>query len=951
MRDYRFGNLITQLRTERGFSQFQLGTLLGVSDKAVSKWENGNAKPRMATCCRLADILGVSLDELLNASGHIHEKEPDSVSDSLPKIHRKTEADQQMMRNDKATQKRVELHLRTGMSASDGITSIEDYIARAATWGHSAIALTDYCVMHALPMGLRAAKKHGIKLIPGCEAMMLPDKESSLEQAVPVMLLVMNRIGLVNLNQLMTLSHLEYYRGIPCMPMELIKQYREGILVGSACDNGEIITAIRHEASDEKLLSIAAFYDYLEIQPLSNELDAAIQPRANEITALREQAWRTLELGHKLGKPVVAVSNARYLDPDDGLVRAMLQYNQGQTNYAYQPPYYFHTTEEMLAAFRFLGEHTAEEVVIDAPNRIADMVDKEINLYPDGDKLYMPYIPEAEPQIRKEVWDKAHQLFGANVPETVSQRIEQELSLIATQNSWPVFAIAKMIVDFSEKRGYVVGGRGLSGSSLVAFLYGISEVNPLPPHYRCPSCNNTDFSVSKLYKNCLDMPDKQCPCCGHKMSTDGFDIPYESFFGLHGEIAADIDMNVAPDLQIPVQQLLCAYFGKNHVFRTGSFMLLSEYRARSYARRYAEDHGMHLDDSRIEKAKRSLINSVIESVGQHDGGLMIIPSDRDVSEFMPLQYPADNTSSPFPVSHYDYMSYSIRHDVLLKMDILEHDVPWLLHEMCQLSGVDLNDVSLNDWRVLSLFTSTDALEVTSKDILYKIGTNGVNEFQSSYTQDILQTIQADSYEKLIRTSGFSHGTDIWNENVKNVVTDGIATADVCPATREDIMNDLLERGMDRESAYQIMRSVRIGKGLTNEMETAMRNIGMPVWYINSCKKIKYMFPKAHVIAYLINSLRIAWFKLYHPEAFYTALLSLYKDDLESSDIQLDEAQLRKSILVSRTENDDSHEAKLLGFQRDTLPSQRGIGLQILLEMKKRGVTINHEGVFNNRLYN
>ena len=939
MNDYAFGNMITALRISRGFSQFQLGKLLGVSDKAVSKWENGNAKPRISTCYRLADILGVSLDELLS-SGSKRKKAYDD-SGSLPDMNEM--ADARVMggkelnkREDLYPEKRVELHMRTNMSMSDGIVMVRDLSNRTLEWGMPAFAVTDFCSTRAFPYAASPYMRQPQKVIFGCEGFMIPSADASVESGCHIMLLARNREGLVNLNKLISLSFSNYYNGLPCMPEEVVERHRQGLLIGASCEDGEIFRLIRENASQEILNKRLRFYDYFEVQPVENELLAGEAEGSEHQSTLESEIRFIIRLGCDCGKPVVAVSNGRYLDPEDGLGRAVLQYNDGLENAEFQPPYYLRTTSEMLEAFSFLDEETAAEIVIYASRSIADLVEDQIALFPAGttpDEPALPVIEGAEIRIRGLAMGKAHQLYGERLPDLISSRLDKEFSIISAQNAWSTLEIARLAVERSMQYGYPVGSRGGVGASLVAYFAGISRINPLPPHYNCPGCHFTLFAAPSGSDSGIDLPDKACPHCRMKMHRDGYSIPVETFLGLDGKRQMDIDLNFSSEIQENVHEYIRSCFGADRVFRPGTISGLADSRAKKYASQYAADHHMNADANDLKHASDQIIFA-IRNTGQHSGGLFIIPESYDVNDFTPVQYPADS-SGAFQTSHYDFNSM---HDRLLKMDFIGHNTPTLLMLMGQKSGVSPDEIPLNDPGVLSLFLSPDALGVNERDALSHTGTVGIPEFGNHMVQDILQIIHPTTVEDLIRVSGLSHGTDVWTGNVKNLIQNQIAAVYDCPATRDDITNYLVRHGVAFDSAFTISEFVRKGKGskdgLKPEMKEILKHAGIPEWYIRSCEQIRYLFPRAHAASYTADSLRIAWYKLYHPEAYYSAWFRVYGENLEPADLTMDITHLRKAILSIRMDLQDCTDD--LFYEERQQKMDRETALLLLLEMKLRG---------------
>lgn len=922
MRDYAFGNRITSLRTELGFSQFQLGKLLGVSDKAVSKWENGNAKPRMATCYRLADVLGVSLNELLSSgsSEDTRQKEREAVSmqrDEVQTVKR---------RQDAAEDKRIELHVRTGMSRADGVTLEEEYIQRAAEWGHTAIAIADYGVTKVLPRAFKAAKRQNIKLLPGCEGFMLPGENSPIESGYPIMLLATNRQGMTNLNRLMTMSHMQRRSSIPCMTRAEVQACRDGLLIGSSCDSGDVIRAVRAGAAEADVRQLISFYDYLEIQPVENEADDPVEQ------AELQQAIRTVvRLGEGAGIPVAAVSNARYLDPEDAISRAVLRYNIGILEHEPQPLYYYRTTEEMLEAFRFLGEEGARQVVIRAPKQIADRVEGGLTLFPGNQKKYHPVLPGMQENVTGTAQRKARELYGDPLPGPVAERLQEELSVIARQDSWVNFEIARRAVDYVHQEGYSAGSRGNIGATLVGYLCGITDIDPLVPHYRCPQCLRADFDVDHTrYRTGLDLPLKRCPDCGCTMQGTGFGIPMESFFGAHGEREADIDLNVGGDLQKRVLEKVSDMFGQDHVFMPSCNMGPGFRQTGKYVRQYLADHHLQMAEDEVKRITDN-VSHMHDRTGRHPGGLIIIPTDRDVNEFTPIQYLTDEWFGQCVVTHYNGFDLM---DRLLEVDILSVDAPRLLYKMCRKTGIDLADVPLNDARVLSLFRSPEAMNVTARETLCGTGSCNISGASSAELQKALQELQPRSVEELIRIRGLVQGTNVWGGNGQDYARAGVIRWTECPAHRDDIFKDLTGCGLSKEEAYTAMWNVWRSKGSKPDVASAVKKAGLPAWYAEFCSRVRYMFPRAHAVSYGIADLQQAWFKLYHPEAFYAVYWADAAENVEATDFRMDTTRLRRAILSLRAEAEDD-DPEQADFTFDRLGRQRA--LETILEMRCRGI--------------
>ncbi len=1045
--------------------------------------------------------------------------EYDRYSRELAVMVRDLSAIQREEREDRAEEKRVELHLHTNMSTMDALTPVGDLIGRAVKWGHPAIAVTDHGVLQSFPAAFRAAKGK-IRLIPGCEGYLIDEKDiveraddrpwdgpvvvldfestglntgsariieigavrmekgtitASFDELVdpgeplkpkitevthitdamlsgkpraeellpklmefigdcpiaahnsafdaallrtelkrlgrtfenPVMdtltyarklypqlksfrlnalckhlgvslknahravhdatataqclrrmleetaerfpelrtyrdlnrklrggaigsswhiiLLAKNRTGLVNLNRLVSISHLEYFRRQPHMPRAEIQKHREGLIVGSACEAGELFRAVLAGESEEKLAEIASFYDYLEIQPIGNNAFLIREGYAKDEEELRDLNRAIVRLGEKTGKPVVATGDVHFLDPKDAVGRAVIQAGMDYPDADLQPPLYFKTTEEMLEEFAYLGPEKAREVVITNPRKIAESVE-EISLFPKhpkGEDTFQPFWDDAEDQIQQMTWDTAEEMYGSPLPEIVEARLKKELKSIVGYGYCTLYNIAQKLVSRSLEDGYLVGSRGSVGSSLVARMCGITEVNALPPHYRCEKCHKGFFDVDKSrYHVGVDLPDRDCPQCGGRLTKDGFDIPFEVFLGFEGDKVPDIDLNFSGEYQNRAHHYVEELFGHDHVFRAGTISGLADKTAYGYALHYLEDRGIQAGNA--EKMRLAAeCTGVKRTTGQHPGGMVVVPQEYDICEFTAVQHPADDLESDFTTTHFDFNSM---HDILVKLDCLGHDDPTMMHELEKLTGVNFQEVPLDDPGVRSLFTSPAALGVTSEDILCNTGTYGVPEFGTEFVRGMLQDTQPCTMEELLRISGLSHGTDVWLGNAKDLINAGIATLSECVCCRDDIMNYLMDQGVKPKMAFTTMESVRKGKGLKPEMEQAMIEAGVPEWFMDSCRKIKYMFPKGHAVAYVTMSLRVAWFKLHEPLAYYCAYFTVRGDGFDAGTMILSPDTCRERIREIRAMDKPSAKDKEIATC-----------LELVLEMNMRGI--------------
>ena len=740
-----------------------------------------------------------------------------------------------------------------------------------------------------------------------------------------IILLAKNREGLVNLNRLVSISHLEYFRRQPHMPREIIQKYRDGLILGSACEAGELFRAVLAGESMDRLKEIASFYDYLEIQPIGNNAFLLREDYVKTEEDLRELNRVIVRLGEEMGKPVVATGDVHFLDPKDAVGRAVIQAGMDYPDADQQPPLYFKTTDEMLEEFAYLGAEKAREVVIDNPRKIADMVEP-MSLFPKhprGEDTFQPYWDDAEDNIQQMTWDTAEEMYGSPLPEIVEARLKKELKSIVGYGYCTLYNIAQKLVSRSLEDGYLVGSRGSVGSSLVARMCGITEVNALPPHYRCVRCHKGFFDVDRSrYHVGVDLPDRDCPECGLPLTKDGFDIPFEVFLGFEGDKVPDIDLNFSGEYQNRAHHYVEELFGHDHVFRAGTISGLADKTAYGYAMHYLEERKIQAGNA--EKVRlASECTGVKRTTGQHPGGMVVVPQEYDICEFTAVQHPADDLESDFTTTHFDFNSM---HDILVKLDCLGHDDPTMMHELEKLTGVNFQDVPLDDPGVRSLFTSPAAMGVTSEDILCNTGTYGVPEFGTEFVRGMLQDTQPCTMEELLRISGLSHGTDVWLGNAKDLINAGTATLSECVCCRDDIMNYLMEQGVAPKTAFTTMESVRKGKGLKPEMEQAMNEVGVPEWFMDSCRKIKYMFPKGHAVAYVTMSLRVAWFKLHEPLAYYCAYFTVRGDGFDAGTMIL---------------SPDTCRARLQEIRDMDKPSARdkdiATCLELVLEMNMRGI--------------
>ena len=709
----------------------------------------------------------------------------------------------------------------------------------------------------------------------------------------------------------------------------MIQKYREGLIIGSACEAGELFRAMLEGKPEPDLERIAKFYDYLEIQPTGNNAFLVREGRVADEEGLRALNRKILALGDRLGIPVVATGDVHFKEPRDAIFRSILMNAKGFEDADNQAPLYLRTTGDMLEEFSYLGKD-AKRVVIDAPCAIAEKVSPTLRVFaehPDGAETFQPYWDYAEDDIRRLTESRAREIYGDPLPDIVRARIDKELGSIIGYGFSTLYDIAVKLVQKSLSDGYIVGSRGSVGSSFVANMTGITEVNSLPPHYVCPNCKHSEFDVPEEYTCGLDLPDKVCPVCGATMNRDGFDIPFEVFLGFKGDKVPDIDLNFSGEYQPTAHAYVKELFGEENVFRAGTIGTVADKTAFGYVLKYLEERNMTATQAEKERLAKG-ITGAKRTTGQHPAGMVVLPKDYEIYQFTPIQHPADDQASETITTHFDFSSM---HDVLVKLDILGHDDPTMLKKLEDLTGISPQKVPLDDRqvfeRILSLFISPEALGVTPEEIGAPTGTLGIPEFGTRFVRQMLVDTQPRSMEELIRISGLSHGTDVWVGNAQDIIKAGIAPLKKCICTRDDIMNQLIRWGVESMTAFVIMESVRKGKGLKPEWIEAMKAAGTPDWFIECCQKIKYMFPKAHAVAYVTMALRIAYFKVYYPNAYYACYL---KRNAEAFDGSMMVAGL--PVLRAKLE-------ELQGLEKDEKAKKEDqIGLyEILIEMACRGI--------------
>ena len=740
-------------------------------------------------------------------------------------------------------------------------------------------------------------------------------------------ILAANNIGRENLYTLVSESHLTYYSKRPRVPKSFLMKHREGLIIGSACEAGELYRAIIEGKPESEIARLVNFYDYLEIQPLGNNqfmIDSPKVPSINSMEDVKNVNRRIVELGEEFGKPVVATCDVHFMEPEDEVYRRIIMAGKGFSDADDQAPLYFRTTEEMLEEFAYLGSDKAEEVVITNTNKIADRIDVMSPVRPDK---CAPVIPNSDKTLKDICYSKAHELYGEELPPIVQERLEKELNSIINNGFAVMYIIAQKLVWKSVEDGYLVGSRGSVGSSLVAFMAGITEVNSLSAHYRCPNCRYYDFDSPevKAYSGNAgcDMPDKDCPVCGKPLVKDGFDIPFETFLGFKGDKEPDIDLNFSGEYQSKAHKYTEVIFGAGQTYRAGTIGTLADKTAFGYVKNYYEERGRRKRTCEINRIVLGC-TGIRRSTGQHPGGIIVLPVGEDINSFTPVQHPANDMTTDIVTTHFDY--HSIDHN-LLKLDILGHDDPTMIRMLQDLTGIDPTTIPLDDPQVMSLFQNTSALGITPDQIDgCPVGSLGVPEFGTDFVIQMLLDTKPQSLSDLIRISGLGHGTDVWLGNAQTLIAEGKANISGCICCRDDIMIYLINKGVDSALSFTIMESVRKGKGLKPEWEAAMKEKDVPDWYIWSCKKIKYMFPKAHAAAYVMMAWRIAYCKINYPLAYYASFFSI-RASAFSYEIMCQGQKHLESVMKDYKQRGDSLSKK----EQDTLKD-----MKIVQEMYARG---------------
>ena len=843
-------------------------------------------------------------------------------ADSMQKIEKQK-------REDKAEVKRVELHAHTRMSNMDAVVSAETLIKTAASWGWPAIAITDHGVVQAFPDAAKAASKLDIKIIYGMEGYLV-EEDFEQKHANHIIFLAKNSNGLRNLYQMVSLSHLKYLHRQPRLPKHIIEEYREDIIIGSACEAGELIRAIVAQKSEEELLEIARFYDYLEIQPIGNNeflVRSDKFPHIKDDEDLRRINLKVAELAQRLGKMLVATCDVHFLNPEDAIYRAILMKGKGFEDAELQPPLFLRTTEEMLAEFSYLGEEAAYEAVVTNPREISDMIEK---IKPIPDELYSPMIPGAADEIRDMSYRKARALYGDNLPKVVEDRLKQELTPIIGHGFSVLYLISQRLVKKSNDDGYLVGSRGSVGSSFVATMTDITEVNPLPPHWRCPHCKFSEFVEDGSVGCGYDLPSRKCPVCGTDLLKDGHDIPFAVFLGFDGDKVPDIDLNFSGDYQPVAHKYTEELFGKDNVYRAGTIATVADKTAFGYVKKFFEEKGIKKHNAYIANLAAGCMG-VKRTTGQHPAGIMVVPRNMDVHFFTPIQRPADDKNTTTITTHFDYHSISSR---LVKLDILGHDDPTVIKMLEDLTHRDPKTIPFDDPATLSIFSSTKALGLDPKELGANSGTFGIPEFRTGFTRQMIDDTHPSCFSDLVRISGFSHGTDVWLGNAQDLIRNGQCTLREAISARDDIMMYLIHNGIDPLLSFQTMESVRKGKGIKEETVKILREGGIPEWYIEACQKIKYMFPRAHATAYVMMAWRIAYCKVHYPLAFYAAYFSIRAAEFDADVVARGKDHVKKQL--------DTLEAKEVP---DIKEKATIIVLQLAWEMYLRGFSMEHVDIY------
>lgn len=806
---------------------------------------------------------------------------------------------------------------------------IADSLGIEVDVAHRALADVDTTVK-VFNVMLKKLKAKGINTVDEIDSA-TKDPEAQKEEfkkqrSYHAIILAKNYVGLRNLYKLVSISHLNYFYKNPRILKSIYKKYSEGLILGSACEAGELYQAIELGKSDEEIENIARDYDYLEIQPIGNNEFLVRNGVVPDREYLKDINRKIVELGEKLGKLVVATCDVHFMDPQDEIYRRILEAGQGYKDADEQAPLYLRTTEEMLKEFEYLGEEKAYEVVVTNTNKVSDMCDR---IDPISPEKCPPHIPGCEEDIKNIAYKKAHELYGDPLPEIVQTRLDKELNSIISNGYSVMYIIAQRLVWKSNEDGYIVGSRGSVGSSLVAFMTGITEVNSLQPHYRCPKCKYSEFDDYGV-GNGFDLPDKDCPKCGTKMAKDGMDIPFETFLGFNGDKEPDIDLNFSGEYQAKAHKYTEVIFGKGTTFKAGTVGTVAEQTAFGYVKKYYEERNIPINKAEIARISVGC-QGIKRTTGQHPGGIIVVPKGREIYEFTPVQHPADDPNSDIITTHFDYHSIDGN---LLKLDILGHDDPTVIRMLQDITGVAPTDVPLDDKETMSIFSSTKALGVTPEQIHSEVGTYGIPEYGTKFARGMLLDTHPTTFDELIRISGLSHGTDVWLGNAQSLIEQGIVTLQQAICCRDDIMIYLMKKGLPPDKSFKIMEAVRKGKVAKgkepkwkDEYIPLMLEHDVPEWYIKSCEKIKYMFPKAHAAAYVTNAFRIAWFKVHIPLAYYAAFFTIRAKAFDAE------------VMINGKEKVKNKMKEIEMMGNNATPKDKDMydDLELVLEMYERGL--------------
>lgn len=871
-----------ETKTKRIIVNFQLADKTnGISAQKFLDVAKGNSKFRRRNTITQEELDALQANLKVGASVKVHGdvKYSDYLNDYVLNVDSiMPAATTTTERVDTNPTPRVELHLHTVMSDMDALITVKDLIKTVKKWHHPAVAVTDHGVVQSFPLlqDVSTNKTNNVKVIYGMEGYLFDTK---IDESYHIVILAKNQIGVRNLYKLVSISHLKYiYRGRPRIPRAVLNEYREGLILGSACEAGELVRSmVQKNLPYEELKKIASYYDYLEIQPITNNEFLVREGLVSDDEGLRDINRKILRIGDELGKKTVATCDAHFMNPEDKIYREILMTGKGFKDAQHQPDLYFRTTDEMLEEFSYLGEERAREVVITNPNAINDEIDY-VRPIPK-ETLYFPRIAGSSEALKKMCYEKAHKIYGNPLPQIVEDRLTEEFTSILGHGFGVLYYIAHKLVKHSNDDGYLVGSRGSVGSSFVATMSDITEVNPLPPHYVCPECQYSEFFTHGEYGGGFDLPDKKCPHCGAELQKNGHNIPFAIFLGFDGDKVPDIDLNFSGEYHPKAHKYTEELFGKDNVFRAGTIGVVKDKTAYGYVMKWADAKGIKVNDAFVN----SLVNGcmgVKNTTGQHPGGVMVIPRDMDVHHFTPVQYPANKKDTGIITTHFDYHSIEGR---LVKLDILGHDDPTVIRMLEDMTGVDAKSIPFDDPATMSLFSSTKALGLTPEELGSPVGSLGIPEFGTPFVRQMLVDTKPKNFSELVRISGFSHGTDVWLNNAQDLIRNKVVPLKEAVSTRDDIMNYLIQHGIKPKTSFKVMENVRKGKGIdkpnklgqkTTDYEGELREGHIPEWFIESCLKIGYLFPRAHAVAYVMMAFRIAWFKINYPLAYYAAYFTI-----------------------------------------------------------------------------